>query len=306
LAPGVSNQDGSVTYGDTATIFSSPIGFQVHQQSYQWSAPTRDDFIVFKYTVRNIGTSGNLTNVFVSPWLDADVTGPDFLDDQVGYDNQRGMIYVYDSQNDPGGYIGLKLLGAGNTPRTVHGYLGEQEPNTDSLRYEYLTKGSITLPTDPGDCRVLLTAPPLSLATGASATVAYGLVLGANLSELQAHADTLEAIYESVLAGSVGAPTGVAAAQSDQIPASYAMAQNYPNPFNPSTKILFSLPKAQAVSLKVFDLAGNEVATLVNHERKPAGHHEIMFDASGLANGVYLYRLQAGEFTETKKMLVVK
>jgi hypothetical protein len=258
--------------------------------------------------------------VYVCPWFDPDLPAigdaAEAIDDRVGYDSQRSMIYVYDSQNAPPVYLGLRLLGAGKTPHTAHVYtylFGGQDPGTDPERYQYMSNGSITIPTEAADYRMLLTAPPFSLAAGDSAAVAFGLVMGANLSELQAHADTLEAIYESILAGSAGAPTVVAEAQSDQLPASYALAQNYPNPFssggsfgNPGTKILFSLPKAQAVSLRIFDLAGNEVATLIEHERKPAGHHEIVFDASGLANGVYLYRLQAGEFTETKKMLVVK
>jgi hypothetical protein len=257
---------------------------------------------MFKYTIKNLGTNGNLSNVFVSPWLDPAVTVPPFeenADDLAGYDSQRRMIYVYDSQNDPGGYIGLKLLGAGNTPHTVLAYGPQDAGGDDALRYQFMSKGGTTIPTDPADYGVLLTAPPFPLVAGDSATVAYGLVLGANLSELQNHADTLEAIYGSLR-------TEVASSRSGQTPTSYALAQNYPNPFNPSTRIVFSLPRTQTVSLKVFDLVGNEVVTLIDHERKPAGHHEIVFDAGSLANGVYLYRLQAGDFSETKKMLVVK
>ncbi|MGH7457286.1 MAG: T9SS type A sorting domain-containing protein, partial [bacterium] len=81
--------------------------------------------------------------------------------------------------------------------------------------------------------------------------------------------------------------------------------QNYPNPFNPMTTISYLIPKSSFVELKVFDLSGKQIKTLV-HEFKNVGRHRINFDASGLANGIYFYRLQVNNFAETKKMLVVK
>ena len=89
------------------------------------------------------------------------------------------------------------------------------------------------------------------------------------------------------------------------IPTSLKLEQNYPNPFNPATTIEFSLPQRQEVTLKVYDLLGREVATLVNANIE-AGVHSVTFDASNLPSGVYIYRLQAGEFTETKKMVFLK
>ena len=85
----------------------------------------------------------------------------------------------------------------------------------------------------------------------------------------------------------------------------YRLEQNYPNPFNPTTNITYVLPKAENVSLKVYDVLGREVATLVN-EVKPAGAYTVPFNASNLASGVYFYKLQAGSFVQTKKMMLVK
>jgi hypothetical protein len=85
----------------------------------------------------------------------------------------------------------------------------------------------------------------------------------------------------------------------------YSLEQNYPNPFNPNTVIGFQLPVTSNVSLKVFDLLGNEVATLVNEE-KSSGEYKITFDASALTSGVYFYTLRAGKFTESKKMILLR
>ena len=88
-------------------------------------------------------------------------------------------------------------------------------------------------------------------------------------------------------------------------PDSYNLAQNYPNPFNPSTSIQYAISSRQFVSLKVYDVLGNEIATLVNEE-KDRGVYTVNFDATSLASGIYLYRIQAGSFTETKKMILMK
>jgi hypothetical protein len=90
-----------------------------------------------------------------------------------------------------------------------------------------------------------------------------------------------------------------------ELPADFELSQNYPNPFNPTTAVSFQLPEASQVKLVVFDLLGHEVAMLAD-EKKPAGVHNVQVDASGLASGVYLYRLTAGNFVQTRKMIVVK
>lgn len=89
------------------------------------------------------------------------------------------------------------------------------------------------------------------------------------------------------------------------IPLDYTLLQNYPNPFNPITKIKYSVPKYSQVVVKVFDVLGKEIETLVNEE-KPAGTYELTWNATNLPSGVYFYQLRAGSFIETKKMLLLK
>ena len=93
--------------------------------------------------------------------------------------------------------------------------------------------------------------------------------------------------------------------QTNEVVQQFHLEQNYPNPFNPSTKIKFQIPSSNDVSLKVYDVLGREVRTLVN-ENLQAGSYETTFDASGLASGVYFYQLHAGEFTQTKRLLLLR
>jgi len=86
---------------------------------------------------------------------------------------------------------------------------------------------------------------------------------------------------------------------------SFQLKENYPNPFNPATQIEYALPSAEQVTLKVYDLLGREVATLVN-EKQASGRHKATFDASGLSSGIYIYRLKAGDFSKTRKMMLIK
>lgn len=89
------------------------------------------------------------------------------------------------------------------------------------------------------------------------------------------------------------------------VPSDFQISQNFPNPFNPKTKINFNLPKASFVVLKIYDIKGLEIKTLVNESLK-AGYYETQFDGSNIASGIYFYRIEAGNFVVSKKMVLVK
>jgi hypothetical protein len=111
--------------------------------------------------------------------------------------------------------------------------------------------------------------------------------------------DTFGRMHDATLEN----PTSVK--EPPKIPKSFGLTQNYPNPFNPTTSITYMLPKASDVVLKVYDIFGREVATLVN-ERKAAGEYTATLGAGGLASGIYYYRVTAGNFVQTKKMILLK
>jgi len=85
----------------------------------------------------------------------------------------------------------------------------------------------------------------------------------------------------------------------------FILNQNYPNPFNSNTKIKYSIPQSSPVQIKVFDVLGKEIQTLVNEE-KPVGTYEITWNAENLPSGIYFYQLRAGSFIETKKMTLLR
>jgi hypothetical protein len=107
--------------------------------------------------------------------------------------------------------------------------------------------------------------------------------------------------------GAYESPEGIVSVEENETgqPTEYALYQNYPNPFNPTTTIQYSIPELSNVTLKVYDVLGSEVITLVNEE-KPVGSYEVGFDGVGLPSGIYFYRLQSGSFVETKKMVLMK
>ncbi len=117
---------------------------------------------------------------------------------------------------------------------------------------------------------------------------------------IKAYKDSLESEYsnEASFLVDVKGETG-------KIPTEYSISQNFPNPFNPTTKIKFGLPKAGLTRITVYDLLGREIMTLINNELK-VGYHEINIDAHNLPSGIYLYKIQSGDFTQTKKMILMK
>jgi hypothetical protein len=112
----------------------------------------------------------------------------------------------------------------------------------------------------------------------------------------------LGSIYTTVKYVQIPSSTGDG---NTHIPVSFKLRQNYPNPFNPATTIRYDLPTAEYVTLRVYDILGREVATLVN-KRQTAGSYSIRFDANQLSSGLYFYKITAGSFNKTRKMVVMK
>ncbi len=149
-----------------------------------------------------------------------------------------------------------------------------------------------------------------SLNVSQAITYCNSLITDGNPDNDEAAKDIAEMINEGqiVPAGMIDPSTAnIAYKQNDteQLPTEFSLSQNYPNPFNPSTEISFALPSASDVKLEVFNIMGQRVATLLDQHLE-AGNHNVIWDGSQVASGIYFYRLDAGEFTKTRKMVLLK
>ncbi|CAN5500702.1 hypothetical protein BH10BAC5_BH10BAC5_26920 [soil metagenome] len=167
--------------------------------------------------------------------------------------------------------------------------------------YQNLNLSSGTNST-PVMTTVSATAQFLAPTAGQWATKIYSMPVGTNMVRFIAKSAFGNNLYIDNITS--GTSTGI----GDPIsftPTKYELFQNFPNPFNPSTKINFSLPKQGLVTLKIYDMLGKEVSTLVN-EIRTAGNYSVDFNASNLASGVYFYRIESADFRDTKRMMLIK
>ena len=176
----------------------------------------------------------------------------------------------------------------------------------DITDYLAVPASSYTLDITPGDDNntivTSVTADLTGLAGGTAAVFASGF-----LDPSSNQNGSGFGVFAALANGTVVQFGGLTDVKTSEVktPSNFNLAQNFPNPFNPSTKIEFSLPVKQEVSLKVFNLLGQEIATLLNKEMNE-GTYNLNFDASSLSSGVYLYQLRAGNFVQTKKMTLLK
>jgi len=156
-------------------------------------------------------------------------------------------------------------------------------------------------PLAPGDRRMLMTAGPFSMALGDTQEIIFALT-GATGTD---YLDSVTELKQGVRRIRDDFITAIEFEEIEELPHSFLLKQNFPNPFNPRTTIEYSLPKAGHVSLVIYNLAGKEVTKLFEGE-KPAGNYIAIWDATSLASGIYFYRLQAGDFVLTRKMVLLK
>ncbi len=304
LAPGTSDQDGFITFSDSAAAPANQIGLQVKMHSYAWSDPADSKYIILQYALTNITTS-TISNVYAGVFLDWDLGSA--TANYSRYDASRSLGYAYDG--DPAGqrvYVGIRALDSAASFRSL--------VNTSSLdlsragKWDWISNGFKATDAGPADIHHVISSGPYTLGPGFTKSVAFALVAGdSSLANIQQNADAAKARWRTI-AQTVGVEGGTTA-----VPMTYQLSQNYPNPFNPATTIEFRVPNSGFVTLKVYDVLGREVATLVNDVR-PAGVYTIRWDASLLPSGVYFYQMRAGDaatgsarsFVATKKMVFTK
>ncbi|MHA2101535.1 MAG: T9SS type A sorting domain-containing protein, partial [Candidatus Kariarchaeaceae archaeon] len=256
---------------------------------------------VFNRRIFTNNTGFNIINIFWGIFADWNVGGANFALNQGGYDLQRNMLYQYENGGavDPN-YYGI--LPVNVDPNTVMGTVDKDIVFTSlpQLRldiFDLMTSTDFTPITEDGDYRTYLSTGPYTILSGDSLILDYAFVVGNDLSDLQANADSAIAYAQNLI------PTEIEVEVNG--PLTFALEQNYPNPFNPSTTINYQIPELSFITLKIYDVLGSEVATLVNEE-KPIGSYKVEFDATNLPSGIYFYQLQTPNFIQTKKMILLK
>ncbi len=268
--------------------YPTPINLDIIQTTY---SKLNNDFVFINYNVKN-SSGTDYKDMFVGIFADWDIG--DAGTNTGGYDTQRNLAYQTGSDSCYYGIVALKgMAGASVTNDGIR-------DDRNSL-FTLMTSTNYTPITSLKDHRTFISSGPFDLSVAKECNAAFALVAAKNLSTLQANSDEAQSIWNS---GVVNVDE-----LEETIPDKFCLSQNYPNPFNPETKINYSLPESGFVTLKVYDMLGKEVATLVNEE-KQAGNFTATFNSSsisgGLASGIYIYKLQTENFRNVKKLLLLK
>ncbi|MFQ6618047.1 MAG: T9SS type A sorting domain-containing protein, partial [Fidelibacterota bacterium] len=276
----------------------------------------------------------------INPDFDSTRISPDGYPDEFtlipaesGYDLiSRNTSYIYDADDpstpeddtfeggDVGGVIGLRLLRSPVDSVFAHQWWNwENDPGSDEEKYDYLSgvhpanMGNPIMPhpfllgAPSFDYRFLLSTGPINnFAPGDTLDFAVAVVLGKGLEGLRVNSDNIYFAYDSLATPF----TEISSESKKALPEKYFLAQNYPNPFNSSTLIKFEIPAGERVELKIFNILGEEIITIID-EFKEAGSYSVNWDGRNLmgipvASGIYVYRLKSGEFQSFKKMVLVR
>ncbi|MCW8812684.1 MAG: T9SS type A sorting domain-containing protein, partial [Chlorobium sp.] len=255
---------------------------------------TGHDFVYIKANFFN-----NYMNVDeIYPGIFADWDIGNYSTNRGGYCPSINLFYMYDNggsiDTNYYGIMGISVNGSPLAPNSIMGMI------TDSLAwsrwdvYHYMTTTVLDTIVTDADYRIYACLGPYSFPAGDTLSVVIAFVAGTSLEDLLANA---QAAIE------YGLNTPVEQTSITEL--DFALHQNYPNPFNPSTTFRYSIPTQSKVVIKVFDILGNEIATLIDEE-KSVGTYELTWNAANLPSGVYFYQLRAGEFISTKKMILLK
>lgn len=292
-SPGaISNQDGYTWFSDSLAPVTNRIGLRLDQYSYAFTDPDHDDYVIVRYDVRNISGAA-ISNLYVGQFFDWDIAN--YATNRTAYDGTRSLAYAWDQNTSTAPYIGMRAL---DSASSVRGLVNSGLTVDRVAKWAWISGGTAQASAGPQDIHTVISSGPYTLAAGATQRVGFAMIGGANLAAVQANADLARAKWEVI-------KMLVPVKNEQQVPLTFGLEQNYPNPFNPTTNFQFTIVNLQFVSLKLYDVLGREVSTLVREE-KPAGIYTVTWDASSMPSGVYFARLQTGSSVETRKLVLMK
>jgi subtilisin family serine protease len=310
LQPFIIQSPGSIADAEGSALFNdnnagaTKIGITVKLKTYSFSNSPNNNFIILDYTLIN-NSASVIPNLYAGLFFDWDIINGSGAGDRTEWDNTLSYGFVRNTTGGPANYNGVALLSGTNygfyAIKNDGGDGGFQiyDGFDDTEKWQAISSGIGKATAGPGDVSNVTSAGPFTINPGDSVKVAFAILAADDKSMLDAAVNQARIKYQEIIVLDVK--------DNNSLPTEFSLQQNYPNPFNPSTTIEYVIPNGvrNLVTLKVYDLLGNEVTTLVNEE-KSAGTYQVVFDASALTSGIYFYKLQASSFSQSRKMILLK
>lgn len=283
---------------------TTPLGIETTQTNYSFVNSPDDKYVIIVNELKNT-TDKNITNLYAGYYLDWDLPADKPEIDSVSYDQKNNFAYAFCTDKTKlNTVVGAALISSSNFgyyPIDNNASTGEVVFNngfTTDEKWISLSSGISKANVGKTDISFVISCGPFNIPAKGSLKVAFAVAAAESLSDLSVAINQSRNKYKSEIATSV---------TKENLSHEFYLFQNYPNPFNPETTISYQLQHACRVTLKVYNILGKEVATLVD-EQKEAGIYNAQLSALnyGLSSGVYFYQLRAGSYYQTKKMILIK
>jgi hypothetical protein len=308
ITPGeVSDQDGIAIFSDSSA--SNPIGVKIAQKSFCWADPGNDDYLIIEYSLENI-SSLTIDHLYIGLFFDWDIplSSPD--NNRAGVDHSLNLVYQYDLKEST--FLGIALLtDSARSIQPIDNSLWIYNGFTEEEKYKFLSGEYNFFPdTTARDWSQIISAGPFDIPIDQNVKVAFVIAGGRSLEELITNISKSKIKYNQSV-------TDVEEDYLTNLSVDFCLGQNYPNPFNLSTSIPFTVNSKRKTenspvrtTLTIYNILGQKVKTLLDEKKKP-GKYEVIWDGrdeSGkkVASGIYFYRIKAADFTEVRKMVLLK
>lgn len=281
---------------------SNKLGITVNLNSYTYVTAAYSKFIMLRYSMIN-NTATEISNLYAALFFDWDMIDGSGAGDVTSYDAQNNFGYVYNTTGGPQYRVATALVSPGGygfyaiKNDGTDGGIGVYDGFTDDEKWLAMSNGVSKPDAGPADISHVISGGPYTIAPGDTLDAAFIIAVGETQEELINTVQNARSLYQLILTD-INDNKGT-------LPLTFSLDQNYPNPFNPATIIKYTIPQDAFVSLKIYDISGKEIQTLVDGNQQ-AGNYTLQFLPKNLASGVYLYRINAGGYSAVRKMIYLK
>lgn len=298
------DEESFTAYNDNNS--NTPMDLRIEQETFAMTDSPNDDFILIRFTIHNEGAI-ELENFHFGLFFDWDIDEANLAQNIADYDAGRRLGYVYDVKT----FAGVRLLtnNAAVSYRAIYNddqafenpSWGIYDGFSDAEKWESISSGVQFTQSGPGDVSHTIAAGPINIASQDSIQIGFALLAGTELVDLLANADAAQQAWDTLFPELSSSLPGV--------PTAFSLPQNYPNPFNPTTSIRYDIATATKVELTIYNMLGQKIRTLVSENKNP-GTYIAQWDGRNevgqAPSGVYFYRLTAGEFSQVRRMLLLR